>query len=113
MSLCQGPETEQAVVRESSGVSRVNHKLRVHGHTMLEVGVAAENFDDGGLGSLEPLFFCKRTTDVPRAAHLGVAGGSRQRIQSLIHDASTAGLLSQPGAGGRNGNHRLHRILGW
>ena len=33
--LCQDPQTELALCRESLGVNRVNHIVRVHGHTIL------------------------------------------------------------------------------
>ena len=32
VQLCQDPQTECALLRESLGVSRFNHILRVHGH---------------------------------------------------------------------------------
>ena len=35
VQLCQDPQTEFALLRESLGVSRINHILRVHGHTIL------------------------------------------------------------------------------
>ena len=34
VQLCQDPQTESALLRESLGVSRINHILRVHGHTI-------------------------------------------------------------------------------
>ena len=36
VQLCQDPQTEFALLRESLGVSRTNHILRVQGHTILE-----------------------------------------------------------------------------
>ena len=36
VQLCQDPQTEFALFRESLGVSRMNHILRLHGHTILE-----------------------------------------------------------------------------
>ena len=42
VKLCQDPQTEFALLRESLGVSRINHILRVHGHTILEEQRAAE-----------------------------------------------------------------------
>ena len=50
VQLCQDPQTEFALVRESLGVSRVNHIFRVHGHTILEEETAARTFDEVGLG---------------------------------------------------------------
>ena len=56
VQLCQDPQTEFSVLRESLGVSRVNHILRVHGHTILQEKRAAEI--NGGVGqrSSERLF---------------------------------------------------------
>ena len=50
------PQTEFAFLRESLGVSRINHILRVHGHTILQEQRAAEVCDEVGQRSLERLF---------------------------------------------------------
>ena len=36
MMMCQDPQTEFALLRESLGVSRTNHVLRLHGHIILK-----------------------------------------------------------------------------
>ena len=54
--LCQDPQTEVALLRECLGVSRINHILRVHGHTILQEQRAAEIYDEVGQRSLERLF---------------------------------------------------------
>ena len=51
--LCQDPQTEFALLRESLGVSRVNNILRFHGHTILQEQWAAEIYDEVGQRSLE------------------------------------------------------------
>ena len=59
VQLCQDPQTEFALIRESLGVSRVsvNHIFRVHGHMILEEESVARTFDEVGVGeSLERLF---------------------------------------------------------
>ena len=56
VQLCQDPQTEFALLRESLGVSRINHILRVHVHTILEEQSAAEVYDEIGKRSLERLF---------------------------------------------------------
>ena len=56
VQLCQGPQTEFPLLRESLGVSRINHILRVHGHTILQEKRAAEIYDEVGQKSLEILF---------------------------------------------------------
>ena len=35
--VCQGPDTEFVLARESLGVRRANRIQRLHGHTMLEL----------------------------------------------------------------------------
>ena len=56
VQLCQDPRTEFALLRESLGVSRINHILRVHGHTILQEQRAADIYDEVGQRSLERLF---------------------------------------------------------
>ena len=56
VQLCQDPQTEYALLRESPGVSRVNHILRVHDHTVLQEQRAAAICDEVGQRSLERLF---------------------------------------------------------
>ena len=56
VQLCQDPQTECALLRESLGESRINHILRVHGHTILQEQRAAEICDVVGQRSLERFF---------------------------------------------------------
>ena len=42
VQLCQDPQTEFALLRESPGVTRINHIFRVHGHTNLDEEEAAK-----------------------------------------------------------------------
>ena len=44
VQLCQDPQTEFALLRESLGVSRINRMLRGHGHTILHEEEAANIF---------------------------------------------------------------------
>ena len=44
-AVCQDPQTEFALLRESLGVSRINHILRAHGHQEQRT---AEIFDEVG-----------------------------------------------------------------
>ena len=46
--LCQDPQREFAFLRESLGVSRIDHILGVHGHTILQEQRAAEINDEVG-----------------------------------------------------------------
>ena len=111
--LCQDPQTEFALLWESLGVSRVNHILRVHDHTILQEQRAAEIHDEVGQRSLERLFpgitedsmsqvtlssgqsgiSHKRGRDVAALAHLGALIAAKPRIQAMIQDGVTAGPL--------------------
>ena len=56
VQLCQDRQTEFGHLRESRGVSRTNHILRVHDHTILQEKRAAEIHDEVGQRSLERFF---------------------------------------------------------
>ena len=114
VQLCQDPQTESAL-RESLGVSRINHIQRVHGHTILEEQSAAEVYDEIGQRSLQRLFQgltedsktqailsagqsgigFKRVRDIAAPAHLGALIAAKPRIQATIQDAVWAGLLPE------------------
>ena len=113
VQLCQDPQTEFALLRESLGVSKINHILRVHGHTILQERRVAEIFDEVGQRSLERLLpgfkedsleqvtlsagqsgnGYKRARDVAGPAHFGALVAAKPRILSMIQDAATARLL--------------------
>ena len=91
VQLCQDPQTEFALLRESLRVSRINHILRVHGDKIMEDQSAAAVYDVIGQRSLDRLFFgltedsvtqatlsasqsgigVKRARDIAAPAHLG------------------------------------------
>ena len=56
VQLCQDPQTEFAFFRESVEVSRINHILRVFGHTIQQEQRVAEIYDEVGQQSLERAF---------------------------------------------------------
>ena len=107
------PQTEFALLRESLGVSRINHILRMHGHTILQEKRAAEIYNEVGQRSLERLFpgytedsteqatlsagqpatGHKRARDIAGPAHLGALMAAKPRILAMIQDAVMAGLL--------------------
>ena len=117
---CQDPQTELALLRGSLEVSRINHILRVHGHTILEEQSAAAVFDEIGQRSLERLFpgftedsmtqatlsggqsgiGYKKARDTAAPAHLGALIAAKPRMQAMIQDAfwaqSTSWRLASP-----------------
>ena len=116
VQLCQDPQTEFVLLRESLGVSRINHILGVHGHTVLQER-RAEIFDEVGRRSLERLFpgftedsmeqattLCagqsgigyKRARDIAGPAHLGALIAARPRLSAMIPGAVAAGPEKNP-----------------
>ena len=91
---------------ECLGVSRINHLLRVHGHTILQEQRAAEIYDEIGQRSLERLFpsltedsmtqaalgvgqsgiGVKRPRDIAAPAHLGALIATKPRIRATIRE---------------------------
>ena len=47
LSVAQDPQTEHVLNKDCLNVSRVNHILRVHGHTLAEETTCFEAFDEG------------------------------------------------------------------
>ena len=68
VQLCQDPQTEFALLRESLGVNRVNHILWVRTHTILQEQRAAEIYDEVGKRSLR-----------------GSSWSSRRKVRSKRH----------------------------
>ena len=93
VQLCQDPQTECALFRESLGDFRINHILQVHGHTILQEQRATELDDEVGQQSLERLF-PGYTEDSMVQATLS-AGPVRNRLQkSARHRGSST--LGEP-----------------
>jgi hypothetical protein len=110
--LCQDPQSEFVLARESLGVGRVNHILRVHGHHLADSGGATAAFDDVGRATLERLFpglspegFEQATLsakesgigwrlarDVARPAHLGALVAACPRVKDMLKACTIAGL---------------------
>ena len=84
VQLCQ--QTEFALLRECLGVSRIDHVLRVHGHTVLQEKRAALGAGQSGIGY-------KRSRHTATPAHLGAVTAAKPRIQAVIRGAVVAGLL--------------------
>ena len=110
--VCADPQTEFVLARQSLGVSRVNHILRVHGSRLSEVGSATGSFDDLGKATLDRLFpgitptghvqaslssrhsglSWKQASEVARSAHLGALTATKPLVLSMIADMAKAGL---------------------
>ena len=103
MMMCQDPQTEFALLRESLGVSRTNHVLRIHGHIILkEKEGAAKIFDEVGQWSRETLSrdysgleqaTLRRAQYVASPAHFGAPIPAKPPNLNKIQDAATARLI--------------------
>ena len=113
VQLCQDAQTEVVLARQSLGVGRVCHILRVHGLGLGRANDTALTFDSVGRASLERLFpgitpeghvqatlnandgglGWKSAAEVALPAHLGGLIAASPRIKSMIQAGSTAGLL--------------------
>ena len=98
VQLCQDPLTEFALLRESLGVSRINHILRVHGHTILQEQLAAEIYDEvgshGGQHDVSDTQCWPVRNRVQKSARHRCSC-TPGRIQAMIQDAVCAGLLPE------------------
>ena len=101
-------------MKESLGIGRVNHILRVHGHTLAENCGAAASSDAAGCETLERLLpgvtedgvqqaalsdkqgglGWRQALDVARPAHLGGLIAAAPRVKSMFRACEQAGLLS-------------------
>ena len=113
VQLCQDPQTEFAFLRESLGVGRINHILRVHGHTQsfrnselqrspTRSGSGLSNRSSqvsprnvrrkrhSVLASLE-----SGTKERDTALILGALKAPKRRIQAMMQDAVWTGLLPE------------------
>ena len=114
VQLCQDPQTEFVLARQSLGVSTVNHILRVRGARLGAGSEAAVAFDDVGKATLDRLVpgltdeghvqaslgdrlggaGCRRAAEVTLPANLGALIATRPLVMSMIAATATAGLCS-------------------
>ena len=76
VQLCQDLQTEFALFRESLGVSRIKHILRVHGHTTLQEQRAADNYDE--LETLFPRFMEDSIVQATLTAKASLESGTKE-----------------------------------
>ena len=114
VQLCEDPQTEFAILRESLRVSRINHILGVHGHTIFQEQEATQIFDVGQR-SLQRLFpgFTEDSSEqatvsasqsgtgttvhrmLPTPAHLGALIAAKPLVLHMSQGAAKAGLLPE------------------
>jgi hypothetical protein len=110
--VCADPQTEFILARQSLGVSRVNHILRVHGSRLSDEGSTTRSFDELGQATLDRLFpgitpaghiqaswstrhsgvGWRQASEVARSAHLGALTATKPLVLAMIADTAKAGL---------------------
>ena len=113
VAIVQDVQTEHVLNRESLGVGRVNHILRVHGHDALRPGGALAAFDARTRVELDRLFpglteeshsqaslgpsvgglGWRRASEIARPANLGALIMAEPKVKSMAASAAHAGLL--------------------
>ena len=111
--VCPDAQAEHVISRQSLGVCRVNHILRVHGHDLLEAGDSLQQFDSAAAQAMERLFpgttaeglrqaalaapksglGWRWAVDVARPANLAALLAAGPLIRAMARDASFAGLI--------------------
>ena len=111
--VCSDAQTEHVISRQSLGVCRVNHILRVHGHDLLGVGDSLQQFDSAAALAMDRLFpgttaeglrqaalaapkgglGWRWAADVARPANLAAVLAAGPLIRAMARDASFAGLI--------------------
>ena len=113
VAIVQDVQTEHVLNRDSLGVGRVNHILRVHGHQLAEADGALAAFDTTAKAEMARLFpgltdesheqaslamkagglGWRRASDVARAANLSALVMARPFVRSLAAESTKAGVL--------------------
>ena len=115
VAIVQDVQTEHVLNRESLGVGRVNHILRVHGHDALRPGGALAAFDARTRVELDRLFpglteeshsqaslgpsvgglGWRRASEIACPANLGALIMAEPKVKSMAASAAHAGLRPQ------------------
>lgn len=113
VAVCNDVQTEHVLCRQSLGVGRVNHILRVHGHELLErgsltgfddatrtvmdrlfPGLGPESHEQASLGAALGGLGWRRATDTALPANLGALIMATPKVRTMAAAASHAGLLA-------------------
>ncbi len=113
IAVCSDVQTEHVLSRQSLGVSRVNHILRVHGHLLHErdslkgfdeatrcamdrlfAGLSDESHEQATLGASLGGLGWRRASDTALAANLGALVTAAPKIKNMAAAAVHAGLLA-------------------
>ena len=113
VAICQDVQTEHVLNRDSLGIGRVNHILRVHGDMMLRHDTTLGGFDDARGEALDRLFpgltpeskdqaslsesygglGWRRVSDIARPANLAALLQTSPLVRGMAAAAVRAGLL--------------------
>ena len=92
VQLYQDPQTEFSLLRGSLGVSRINHILRIHSHTILEEQSVAAVCHEIGQRTLERLFPILTEDGMTQATF----STSQSGIGSRERETSQPQLIGEP-----------------
>jgi hypothetical protein len=113
VAICQDVLTEHILNRQSLGIGRINHILRVHGDELLRQGRSAEGFDhimreamdrlfpgltpecfeQASLGAFVGGLGWRKASDVARPANLAALIQAEPKLRAMMATAVHAGLL--------------------
>ena len=114
-AVCEDVQTEHVLNRQSLGVGRVNHILRVHGHDLanqegpleafdtltretmdrLFPGLTVEGHQQATLGAAKGGLGWRRATEIARPANLGALIMAAPKVHTMAKAAVRAGLLPE------------------
>ena len=112
-AVCQDPQTEHVLCRQSLGIGRVNHILRVHGHELVQrrdkleafddvtrevvdrlfPGLSAEGYEQATLTAVLGGIGWRRGTDTALPASLGAHTVAKPVVRWMAKAAEKAGLI--------------------
>ena len=115
VTVCQDAQTEHVLNRQSLGIGRVNHILRVHGDELVRNGASLNRFDESQREVMDRLFpglsdegheqasFAaafgglgwRRASDTAQPAQLGAVVAAGPKVRSMAAAAVKAGLIGE------------------
>ena len=97
VALCQDVQTEHVLNRQSLGVGRVNHILRVHGDQLLRAEGSFVDFDQSSREAMERLFPGLTAEGHAQATLAASVGGLGWRTASDTARSANLGALVMGG----------------
>ena len=96
-TICQDTQTEHVLNRQSLGIGRINHILRVHGDQLLQRGTALSGFDTSARETMDRLFPGLPAEGHEQATLAAAFGGLGWRTASTTARPANLAALLQTG----------------